>query len=229
MRVVPYDDPHLAAEEPMESAMRLRSRPDRTYVETNMWTGEEEDALFPETARWAQPAPWLQWVYAAAGMALLALVGLVIVLPFRSPFRERLGPYVYLHVLLIAAGILWFFLRVLPPPFKATERMRRHFLRLLPRANPRGLGLDEHSLTGTRLAPPDTLEITMTPEWCAGSYERRLRDAQNLWRLWAYVYTPYEGYEKVLVRLLDSRRREVGGSKPQQGWLIWVEKDRGSP
>lgn len=202
---------------------------ERTYVQTEMWTLEEEDSLFPGTARRARPPAWLQWIYAAAGMVLLALLYLAVMLPFRSPLRERLGPYVYLHVFLVAAGILWFFLRVLPPPFKATERMRRHFVRLIHNESVRRLELDGQALAGTQIAPPDTLELTMSPQWCAGSYERRLRDAQNLWRLWAYVYHPYEGYGKVLVTLRDSQDREVGASKPEQGSVIWVEDTQHDP
>lgn len=192
--------------------------PERRYVQTELGP-TERDSLLP--AWQVEPPLWLKLTGSGLLMAVFALV----MLPFMSPFRERLGHYVYLHIVLVAAGLLWFFWW-LPPPLKATERMRRRFTRCLRGERLRRLGFDRNTLSGTRLVPPDTLEIIMTGEWRVRLYEHRLRDAQNLWRLWAMAYSPDGGFDKALIRLLDSGGREVGGSSPQAGSLIWVEDDR---
>ena len=110
--------------------------PERRYVETPIGPVEWESFVGK-----ADPPLWLKLV----GCALLLAVFALVLLPFQSPFRERLGSYVYVHTVLVVAGGLWVFLRLLPPPFKATERMRCGFLRCLRQERVRRLGLDRVS------------------------------------------------------------------------------------
>lgn len=57
-RLVPYEDPCLAGGKPMEAPATFRNRPERIYVQTDMWTWEDEVYIFPGKWAWrAQPPP----------------------------------------------------------------------------------------------------------------------------------------------------------------------------
>jgi hypothetical protein len=146
------------------------------------------------------------------------------VVPFFSPIRKAVGWYIYIHVLIVMGILIWFFIYFLPPPSRATERRRRGFHK---RAGDKRLlhaGLDFSGISVTRISSDSkTLEIVVTDEWLKCPFEVRLRDIQNFWWLWTTVYLPYDGYDKVFVRVLDSMGNEVGGSSPDTGSLIWAK------
>lgn len=57
-RLVPYEDPYLAAEEPMVAPATFRKRPEAISVQTDMWTWGDEAYIFPGKWAWrAQPPP----------------------------------------------------------------------------------------------------------------------------------------------------------------------------
>ncbi len=164
------------------------------------------------------------FVARALGAVLLwLLAALALVAPFVSPVREAVGWYFYVHILVVIIALVLFFTLVIPPPRNATEGRRRRFM---DRANDKRLrqaGLDSSGIASTRIAADrQTLEITVTADWLGRSPEVRLRDAQHFWWLWTTVYAPYDGDDKVHVRLLDSVGNEVGGSHPETGSLVWT-------
>ena len=90
------------------------------------------------------------------------------------------------------------------------------------------VGLNGGAVVSTVLGSDgDTLEITVTDDWLNEFYEKRVRDAKRLWRFWAQVYSPYDGFDKALILLRDCNGKQVDGSKPQVGSQIWVEKNVG--
>lgn len=163
-------------------------------------------------------------------VARTTLVGLVfvtvliaLIAPFVNPLREKVGAYLYMHIVIVIALLFWFFTRVIPPPSKGSENRRRRFLRRLNDRRLQGAGLDPTGVSTVRIAGDEqTLEIVVTDEWLRQPPEIRFRDIQNFWWLWSTVYLPYEGYEKVFVRVLDSNGNEVGGSRPDVGSMIWA-------
>jgi hypothetical protein len=159
-----------------------------------------------------------------AGYVFLITVIGAMVVPFLNPIRQAVGLYIYVHILAVIGILIWLFIYVLPPPSKATESRRRRFLE---RANNEQLihaGLDCSGISATRIASDSqTLEIVVTDEWLKRPFEIRLRDTQNFWWLWTTVYLPYDGSDKVFVRVLDSTGNEVAGSSPEKGSLIWAK------
>ena len=157
-----------------------------------------------------------------AGLVFIAvLIGLIA--PFVNPLREKIGAYLYVHILIVVTVLFWFFTRVVPPPSKGSESRRRRFLQRLKDRRLQRAGLDPTGISTVRIAADEqTLEIVVRDEWLEQPPEARFRDIQNFWWLWSTVYLPYEGFEKVFVRVLDSKGNEVGGSRSDAGSLIWA-------
>lgn len=158
-------------------------------------------------------------------VCLFIITAAIVVGPFVQPFRDQLGLYLYVHVALIIGGLFWLFRNLLPPPFEATERMRREFMRKLQDKTLQRLGLDPSGILNTALGEDgDTLEIIVAADWLQHPYTKRLQDTQVWWRLWADVYSPYHGWDRALIRLRDAEGFEAGGSKLQAGSLIYVRE-----
>ncbi len=158
------------------------------------------------------------------GVGLILLVLAAIIVPLTEPFRGRLGWYFYLHIALVIAFLVWFFLK-LRPASCANEKLHRSFMKKLHNKKLQELGVEPMVVAASALGPDgDTLEITVSDHWLRKPYEDRLQDACYLWQLWACVYQPYEGWDKVLIRLLDASGKEVGGSKPRDGSQIYIRE-----
>ena len=157
-------------------------------------------------------------------VGVLLLVVAFLFGPLIEPVRHRLGPYLYVHIGFLIVTLFWFFFWFLRPPNRANDRMCRRFMRKLRDEKLRQLGLDTGAISATKIAiDGDTLEISLDEGWVRKSYQDRLRDAHYLWRLWAHIYSPYEGWDTALVRLLDPAGRKIGGSKPRAGSQIYVQ------
>jgi len=163
-------------------------------------------------------------IQVVAGQVFLITVIIAMVVPFFNPIRQALGWYIYIHILVVIGILIWFFIYVVPPPSKATESRRRRFHERASNERLIHAGLDCSGISATRIASDrQTLEIVVTDEWLRRPFEIRLRDTQNFWWLWTTVYLPYDGYDKVFVRMLDSTGNEVAGSSQDKGSLIWVK------
>ncbi len=187
---------------------------DRVYVP---WNRNAEAAFEAEVQR----DPNLSEAF--LGLVFFSLLLVAIVAPLLLLIRHGLGTYFYVSIPLMIAALYWFFFKVLPPPFQATAHTVRRFRRRLRERKLRDLGLNASTVAGIGLAGDgDTLRISVPEGWLQQTYEKRLKDAQKLWRLWAEVYSPYDGCDKARIIMLDSLGDEVGGSKPEAGSLIWV-------
>jgi hypothetical protein len=159
------------------------------------------------------------------GVFVFLLILAALIAPFSQPLRQHLGFYFYVHIGLIAVVLYLFFFKLLPPPHYATERMRRGFMKDLQKEEFQRAGFDFSIVSATTLdADRDTLDITVNRDWLTQPYEKRLSDAHNLWWLWAFIYSPYNGWDKALIRLVDDEGIEVGGSRPDTGSFIWVRE-----
>ncbi len=187
---------------------------ERTYVPWERAKALQE-YLYPDTSR----------ILIVHGIGLVLLVLTAIVVPFNEPFRSRLGWYFYLHIALVIVFLAWFFFKFLRPASCANERMHRGFMKKLHNKKLQELGVDPMVVAASAIAPDgDTLEITVSDHWLGKPYEDRLQDACCLWQLWACVYQPYDGCDKVLIRLLDAAGKEVGGSRPKEGSQIYIRE-----
>jgi hypothetical protein len=163
-------------------------------------------------------------IQVAAGYIIFVIIIAAMIMPFLSPIRQLVGRYIYIHIVVVLGILIWFFIFVLPPPSRAKENYRRGFHKRMKDKRLLDAGLDCSGISATRIAPDNrTLEILVTDEWLKRPREIRLRDTQNFWWLWTTVYLPYDGFDKVFVRLLDSAGNEVGGSSQDTGSLIWVK------
>jgi len=68
----------------------------------------------------------------------------------------------------------------------------------------------------------DRIKITVSNAWHSVSYQVRLQGAQNLWKIWAALHSPYEP-DKARISIVDLNGNEVGGSRMWGGSLIWVQ------
>ena len=160
------------------------------------------------------------------GGVVLISIPVALIAPLMQPLRQHLGFYFYVHIVLIAVVLYLFFFKFLPPPRYATERMRRRFMKDLQKEEFQKAGFDFSIVSATTLdADRDTLDITVNRDWLKQPYEKRLSDAHNLWWLWAFIYSPYNGWDKAPIRLVDDEGIEVGGSRPDTGSFIWVRAD----
>jgi hypothetical protein len=135
-----------------------------------------------------------------------------------------LGWYLYAHIFIVIVVLYLFFTRIVPPPLSASGGRLRRFLNRAKDKRLARAGLDASGISVTRIAPDgQTLEIVVSDDWLSRSPEVRFRDTQNFWWLWTTVYTPYDGHDKVFIRLLDSSGNEIGGSRSDTGSLIWAK------
>lgn len=67
------------------------------------------------------------------------------------------------------------------------------------------------------------IKITVSNVWHYHPYQVRLQTAQNLWNIWAKVYSPID-VDKSRIQIVDLNGNEVGGSRVWAGSLIWVQE-----
>src|SRR5216683_1159168 len=184
--------------------------PEHTYV---AWTYGEDTAFEAELRR----PDLAEMVSRLLGIVLFSVLLSALLAPWIILYKHGFGLFFLISLVGFIAA-LYSFWKLLPPPFRATNRMRRVFIRGLRKKNLQRVGLNRGAIVSTVLGEDgDTLEITVTDDWLKESYEKRLRDAQKLWRFWAEIYSPYDGWDKALILLRDRTAKHVGGSKPHVG------------
>lgn len=65
--------------------------------------------------------------------------------------------------------------------------------------------------------------VTVSNEWYYQPYQIREHAAQNLWKMWAIIYSP-ENSDHARIKLLDLNGNRVGGSSILGGSLVDVDK-----
>jgi hypothetical protein len=66
--------------------------------------------------------------------------------------------------------------------------------------------------------------LTVDNLWHVRHRQIRLQDTQTLWEAWAEIASPNEP-DKAIIKIVDLRGNEVGGSRVLGGSLIWVQED----
>ena len=67
----------------------------------------------------------------------------------------------------------------------------------------------------------DTLVISVRDFWHRQGKQDRLQAAQNMWAMWAEVYSP-DDPDKARIRITDTNGNRVGGSSVAAGSILWV-------
>ncbi len=96
------------------------------------------------------------------GTVAVSIVAAVLLLPFLGPCTRLLGPFIWLHRLLSLITAGWFLLIGNRPPFEATDKMRREFLKEIKRKK---LGMSNIAVLGADVSayPPYPASILFLP------------------------------------------------------------------
>jgi hypothetical protein len=192
-------------------------KPEHIYIE---WTWGQDDDFETELRK----PDFVDMVYSLAGIAYFSILLAALLIPWLLLVRVGFGSFFGVSLLPFIAA-LYLFVRLLPPPFRATKVMRRAFMRKLRNKKLQRAGLNSGAVLDTVLGSDgQTLEIVVNGEWLDQSYEKRVKDAQRYWRLWVRVYQPYNAHEAQIL-LRDRNGKQVGGCKPHNGSQVWVEKN----